>query len=59
MPIYEWKCITYSCQNRFETFQGVDAEKPTCPVCGGEVVKQVSEVQHRFYGRGWTKPNPK
>lgn len=59
VPIYEWQCVTHKCQHKFETFQGVDAPAPVCPECGGEVMKMVSSVEHRFYGKGWTKPNVK
>lgn len=59
MPIYEYKCVAYSCQHQFETFQRVDCQPPICPKCGGEVMKLVSPVEHRFYGGGWTKPNVK
>lgn len=54
MPIREYKCK--KCENYLETIQGIN-EKPleTCPECGGELEKLISNSSFVLKGSGWYK----
>jgi putative FmdB family regulatory protein len=52
VPIYEYKCV--KCQQIIEKFQSVNDEPlKTCPVCGGEVRKQLYPAGLIFKGSGF------
>jgi putative FmdB family regulatory protein len=64
MPLYEYHCK--SCDNTFELRQKFsDAPATTCPECGGEVEKLISQSGFALKGGGWyddgysgSKPGP-
>ena len=52
MPLYEYQCK--SCNNTFELRQKFsDAPASTCPACGGEVEKLISQSGFALKGQGW------
>ncbi len=52
MPIYEYECK--SCGKHLEVWQKI-TEPPlkTCPECGGELVKLISQTSFILKGTGW------
>jgi len=52
MPIYEYGCS--ECGKRIEAFQKI-ADEPltTCPDCGGELSKLISNTSFVLKGGGW------
>jgi len=52
MPIYEYECP--GCQTVHEVLQKFsDAPMETCPQCGGQVKKLVSQSSFHLKGGGW------
>jgi len=52
MPLYEYQCK--SCNNTFELRQKFsDAPASSCPSCGGEVEKLISQSGFALKGQGW------
>ena len=52
MPLYEYQCK--SCHNNFELRQKFsDPPASTCPECGGEVEKLISQSGFALKGQGW------
>jgi len=52
MPLYEYQCK--SCNNTFELRQKFsDPPASTCPACGGEVEKLISQSGFALKGQGW------
>jgi|Deesub1362B_J571_1020462.scaffolds.fasta_scaffold00355_15 putative FmdB family regulatory protein len=52
MPIYEYKCL--SCEKHLEVVQKFsDAPLTTCPECGGELKKLISNTSFILKGSGW------
>ena len=52
MPLYEYQCK--SCNNTFEVRQKFsDAPASSCPACGGEVEKLISQSGFALKGQGW------
>ncbi|MFH7319819.1 FmdB family zinc ribbon protein [Desulfurivibrio sp. D14AmB] len=52
MPIYEYEC--QACQKITETRQSInDAPLSTCPECGGQVSKIISQSSFALKGGGW------
>lgn len=52
MPVYEYQC--QSCQHEFEARQKFsDPPLTECPVCKGEVRKQISRTGFALKGGGW------
>lgn len=52
MPLYEYQCK--SCNNTFEIRQKFsDAPASSCPSCGGEVEKLISQSGFALKGQGW------
>ena len=52
MPLYEYRCT--KCENTFELRQKFsDAPASTCPSCGGEVEKLISQSGFALKGKGW------
>ncbi len=54
MPIYEYQCLV--CQKTTEAMQKFsDAPLTTCPECGGQLKKLVSNSSFVLKGTGWYK----
>ncbi|HEX8949510.1 MAG TPA: FmdB family zinc ribbon protein [Dissulfurispiraceae bacterium] len=54
MPIYEYECTT--CRKRQEIMQRHDAAPlTTCPECGGQMKKLISNTSFVLRGTGWYK----
>lgn len=52
MPIYEYKCD--DCQQIFEEWQrNFEAQAKTCPVCGGNAERIMSNTSFMLKGGGW------
>jgi putative FmdB family regulatory protein len=52
MPIYEYECL--SCSERKEVLQRFSDEPlKTCPVCGGEMKRLISNSSFILKGSGW------
>ncbi len=52
MPIYEYKCL--NCSNQMEVMQKFSDEPlATCPECGGELKKLISNTSFVLKGTGW------
>ncbi len=52
MPIYEYKCL--KCSNQMEVVQKFSDEPlATCPECGGELKKLISQTSFVLKGTGW------
>jgi putative FmdB family regulatory protein len=52
MPLYEYQC--QSCNNTFELRQKFsDPPASSCPSCGGEVEKLISQSGFALKGQGW------
>ncbi|GFO58104.1 hypothetical protein GMST_04290 [Geomonas silvestris] len=52
MPLYEYQCK--SCNNTFEMRQKFsDPPASSCPSCGGEVEKLISQTGFALKGQGW------
>jgi len=52
MPLYEYQCK--SCNNNFELRQKFsDPPASSCPACGGEVEKLISQSGFSLKGQGW------
>lgn len=52
MPLYEYHCK--SCNDTFELRQKFsDPPASTCPACGGEVEKLISQSGFSLKGQGW------
>jgi len=52
MPLYEYRCK--SCENVFEVRQKFsDEPASSCPSCGGEVEKLISQSGFALKGGGW------
>ncbi|MDR5684174.1 MAG: zinc ribbon domain-containing protein [Armatimonadota bacterium] len=51
MPVYEYRCP--QCDNRFETFHGVDAQAPRCPRCGATPRRVYGSIGIVFRGSGF------
>ena len=52
MPIYEYECV--KCGRIEEAFQKIsDAPLTTCPQCGGELRKMISNSSFHLKGGGW------
>jgi putative FmdB family regulatory protein len=52
MPLYEYRCK--SCENVFELRQKFsDEPASSCPSCGGEVEKLISQSGFALKGGGW------
>lgn len=52
MPIYEYKCL--QCRKNHELMQKFSDELlRTCPNCGGEVKKLISNTSFVLKGSGW------
>jgi putative FmdB family regulatory protein len=51
VPNYEYKCK--ECDNKFEIWQEVGAEAPSCPKCAGEVKKVLHAPKLHFKGSGF------
>ncbi len=52
MPIYEYRCL--NCSNQMEVMQKFSDEPlATCPECGGELKKLISNTSFVLKGTGW------
>lgn len=52
MPIYEYRCL--SCGKEREVFQKItDEPLGTCPDCGGQLSKLISNTSFVLKGTGW------
>jgi len=52
MPIYEYSCE--DCQHVFEEWQKDFTDKEmTCPVCGGQAKRMISNTAFILKGSGW------
>jgi len=52
MPIYEYECK--KCKTKLEFIQSINDEPiKTCPECGGELVKLISNSSFILKGKGW------
>ncbi len=52
MPIYEYECL--NCSERKEVLQRFsDDPLKTCPVCGGEMKRLISNSSFILKGSGW------
>jgi len=52
MPLYEYQCK--SCNTTFEMRQKFsDPPASSCPSCGGEVEKLISQTGFALKGQGW------
>ena len=51
MPLYEYRCKV--CDYLFEKLQSVNDDDPSCPNCGGEVLRMISAPKLRFKGSGF------
>lgn len=63
MPIYEYRCL--NCEKKHEVIQKFsDDPLETCPNCGGELTKIISNTSFVLKGSGWysdgySSPSPK
>ena len=54
MPVYEYQCM--SCKRHHEIMQRYnDAPLTSCPDCGGEMKKLISNTSFILKGTGWYK----
>ncbi|HHN64464.1 MAG TPA: zinc ribbon domain-containing protein [Nitrospirae bacterium] len=54
MPIYEYRCL--DCNNEMEVMQKFSDEPlSTCPQCGGQLKKLISNSSFILKGTGWYK----
>ncbi len=54
MPIYEYRCL--ECNNEMEVMQKFSDEPlSTCPQCGGQLKKLISNSSFILKGTGWYK----
>ncbi len=52
MPIYEYRCI--ACEQIFEEWQkSFEEADPSCPVCGGDSERVISNTTFVLKGGGW------
>ncbi|RMG02122.1 MAG: zinc ribbon domain-containing protein [Nitrospirae bacterium] len=52
MPIYEYRCL--KCNNEMEVMQKFSDEPlSTCPECGGQLRKLISNTSFVLKGTGW------
>ncbi len=52
MPIYEYRCL--DCEKKLEVVQKItDEPLSTCPECGGELKKLISNTSFILKGTGW------
>jgi len=58
MPVYEYKCK--KCGKIIEAFQKItDPPIKKCELCGGKLVKLISNTSFILKGSGWFKSNYK
>lgn len=54
MPIYEYRCL--KCESLHEIMQKItDPALTSCPDCGGEMTKLISNTSFVLKGGGWYK----
>jgi len=54
MPLYEYECP--KCHKHFEVTQKIkDEPKATCPACGSEARRLISQTTFSLKGGGWYK----
>jgi len=52
MPIYEYRCN--NCGRIHEIFQKItDSPLSKCPICGGSLIKLISNCSFQLKGTGW------
>ena len=53
MPLYEYRCE--GCDSKLERLSGFTDAPPPCPLCPGQMKKQISQCSFQLKGRGWYK----